>query len=70
MNALTRTEIIRLSPHERLALIGALWDSLSEAETPVTPPQLAEIERHLASFEHDRTAAVTRDQLLWQSRIG
>jgi putative addiction module component (TIGR02574 family) len=63
MNALTRTAIIRLSPHERLALIGDLWDSLSEAETPVTPPQVAEIERRLASFEQDRTVAVTWDQL-------
>jgi putative addiction module component (TIGR02574 family) len=63
MNALTRTEIVRFSPQERLALIGDLWDSLSEAETPVTPRQVAEIGRPLASFEQDRTAAVTCDQL-------
>lgn len=63
MNAILRTEIIRMSPPERLALIGDLWNSLSDAEVPATPAQTAEIERRLSSFEQDRTAAVPWDQL-------
>ena len=52
-----------MSPPERLALIGDLWNSLSDAEVPATPAQTAEIERRLSSFEQDRTAAVPWDQL-------
>jgi putative addiction module component (TIGR02574 family) len=63
MNALTRTEIIRLTATERLTLIGDLWDSLDDAEAPVSPAQTAELERRLASFEDDRAGAVTWDQL-------
>jgi hypothetical protein len=37
MNALTRTEIIRLTATERLTLIGDLWDSPDDAEEPVSP---------------------------------
>jgi putative addiction module component (TIGR02574 family) len=63
MNALTRTQITRLSPPERLALIGDLWDSLSDTEIPLSPDQATEIERRLASFDHDRSSAVTWEQL-------
>jgi hypothetical protein len=35
MSTLTYEEIARLSPPERLALIGDLWDSLSDADLPV-----------------------------------
>lgn len=63
MSTLTLEEISRLSPPERLALIGDLWDSLSDAELPATPAQRAELERRLESFEHDRASAVTWEQL-------
>ena len=45
MTILTRDDIARLSPPERLALIGDLWDSLSDAEWPTSPcsaPRAAE----------------------------
>ena len=58
-----RTEIIRLTATERLTLIGDLWDSLTDAEAPVSPAQTAELERRLASFEDDRAGAVTWDSL-------
>lgn len=33
MPTLTRDEIIKLSPPERLALMGDLWDSMADAFT-------------------------------------
>lgn len=48
-----------LSAEERLALIHALWDSLSDAETPLSDAQRAELDRRLAAFERDRTDAVS-----------
>jgi putative addiction module component (TIGR02574 family) len=63
MPTLTRQEIDRLSPGERLDLIGDLWDSLDDAEVPVGGTQRAELERRLADFDHDRTQSLTWEQL-------
>ena len=60
---LTQDEITRLSPGERLSLIEQLWESLSDADIPLTPAQQAEVKRRLATFEHDRAQAVTWDSL-------
>ena len=38
MNMLTNYEIAHLTAAERLALIGELWDSLTEEETPLPTP--------------------------------
>lgn len=57
MTTLTRDDIARLSPPERLALIGGLWDSLSDAEWPTSPAQRHELQSRLASFEQDRAQA-------------
>lgn len=61
MRVLTREEIARLSPSERLLLIGDLWDSLDGA--PMPDAQAAELERRLASFEDDVAQGVTWQQL-------
>jgi putative addiction module component (TIGR02574 family) len=63
MPTLTHDEITRLTPPERLALIGELWDSLSDAELSTPAAQLRELERRLTSFDEDRTQAVTWEQL-------
>ena len=63
MRALTAEEIDRLSPEERLALIGELWDSLDDSEIPLTPAQTAELERRLASFESERDKGVSWEAL-------
>ena len=63
MSVMTPEEIARLSPPERLALIGALWDSLAEEEVRLTAAQAAELERRLENFERDRAGAVTWEQL-------
>jgi len=48
---MTTAEIDRLSPQERLDLIGALWDSLSPEQVRLTPAQEAELERRMATFD-------------------
>ena len=60
---LSSDEIARLSPDERLALIAALWDSLDDAQVPLTAAQQAELERRLATLDHDRAEGVTWDVL-------
>jgi putative addiction module component (TIGR02574 family) len=63
MVTITRDEITRLSPEERLTLIGELWDSLDPADVPVTPTQRAELQRRLDRFEQDRSGGITWEQL-------
>ena len=63
MPTLTRDEITRLSPPERLALIGDLWDSISDVELPSPSVQQRELERRLATFNQDREQAVSWEQL-------
>jgi putative addiction module component (TIGR02574 family) len=63
MPVLTREEIDRLSVPERLALIGALWDSVNDIDVPTTPAQRLELARRLGSFDQDRTQAVSWEQL-------
>jgi putative addiction module component (TIGR02574 family) len=41
MQMLNADVIARLSPGERLALIGQLWDSLDDADIPLPAPQKA-----------------------------
>jgi putative addiction module component (TIGR02574 family) len=62
MNPLSSDEVKRLSPQDRLALIEQLWDSLEDADVPVTEAQTAEIERRLAD-PVDRAHGVTWEQL-------
>ena len=63
MPILTYDEITRLSPLERLALIGDLWDSINDAEFPTPPGQRGELARRLTSFDQDRTHAVSWEEL-------
>ena len=63
MLTITHDEITRLSPEERLTLIGELWDSLDPADVPVTPAQRAELGHRLDSFEQDRSGGITWEQL-------
>ncbi len=59
MELLTRDEIVRLSPPERLALIAQLWDSLEEQQLPLSQAQQAELDRRLATLDEDRRQGVT-----------
>jgi putative addiction module component (TIGR02574 family) len=56
-------DITRLTPQERLDLIGELWDSLTAENVPLTPAQQAELDRRLATFEDDRRAGISWEDL-------
>jgi putative addiction module component (TIGR02574 family) len=58
MPALTPDQITRLSPPERLALIGDLWDSMGDADVPLSADQRNELEGRLARFDDDRAHGV------------
>ena len=63
MQPLSPDEISRLSPEERLALIGQLWDSLHDADISLSASQRTELGRRLATLDEDRAKAVTWEQL-------
>jgi putative addiction module component (TIGR02574 family) len=60
---LTREEIERLSPTERLELIGQLTDSLDEAHVPLNAAQQAELDRRMETFDQDVAEGVTWEEL-------
>jgi putative addiction module component (TIGR02574 family) len=63
MSESAETTLESLSPEERLSLIHALWDSLSDQETAMTGAQREELERRLSTFNQDRANAVSWDAL-------
>ncbi len=44
-------EALKLTPRERLELIGALWDTLSESDIPVAPEERALLDSRIADLE-------------------
>ena len=60
---MTTVDIARLTPKERLDLIGELWDSLAPEDVCLTPAQEAELARRMATFEADADAAAPWDQV-------
>jgi len=48
----------RLSPQEKLDLIGELWDSLDPDTVPVSAEWTAELDRRNARFAEDRGQAI------------
>jgi len=63
MEGLNSGVLARLSPEERLTLIGQLWDSLRDVDVSLPEAQQAELARRLSSLDQDRTQAVTWEQL-------
>ena len=51
MNTDLLAEALRLSPSDRLRLIETLWDTLSEADIPVTAEERALLDERLADLE-------------------
>ena len=51
MNADLLAEALKLSPSDRLQLIEALWDTLSEEDIPVTAEERALLDERLADLE-------------------
>ncbi len=54
---MTTLDIARMTPRERLDLIGELWDSLAPEDVRLTPAQDAELARRMATFEADAKTA-------------
>jgi putative addiction module component (TIGR02574 family) len=51
MNAALLEEALHMSPEARLELIAILWDTLADAEIPVSDEERAIIEARLADLE-------------------
>ena len=60
---LSPEQIAQLTPHQRLDLIEALWDSLADDDIPVTPAQTAELDRRMATYEYDAAEAQPWDDV-------
>lgn len=60
---ITSDDIAELSAADRLRLIGELWDSVADADTPLPPAQRDELLRRLSSFDEDKANAVSWDAL-------
>lgn len=54
-------ELKKLSSAEKLALVSELWDDLAThpAEIPVTPEQIAELDRRMEAYRKDPTQVTT-----------
>ena len=67
---MTNLDIARLTPQERLDLIGALWDSLSSDDVALTPAQETELARRMATFDADVLKATPWENIEaeWESR--
>ena len=46
-------KVVSLSPAERLELIGAVWDSLSPEDIPVTDAEKALLDARIAEIERN-----------------
>jgi putative addiction module component (TIGR02574 family) len=53
-------KVVSLSPAERLELIGAVWDSLSPNDLPVTDAERALLDSRIADMERN-----PEDQSSW-----
>lgn len=55
MNTWAKADILRLSIHERLQLMEAIWDSIADApeELSLTDAQKAELDRRLAAYREN-----------------
>ena len=58
MALLSHDELQQLTPPERLALIGQLWDSLGVDELQLSAAQKQELDRRLAALEDTSNTGV------------
>ena len=64
MNKVLREELMRLTPAERLELIGDLWDSLEPDDLPpLTQEQIKEMERRLAEHHANPESALSWEEV-------
>ena len=53
-----------LTPEERLELLEELWDSLTDADLPLTQAQRDELDRRLDDLEQDGPRGIPWDEVL------
>lgn len=63
MNADLLAAALKLSPSDRLELIEALWDTLSDEDLPVTAEERALLDERLADLERDPNAQSSWDEV-------
>jgi putative addiction module component (TIGR02574 family) len=63
MNADLLAAALKLSPSDRLELIEALWDTLSDEDLPVTPEDRALLDERLADVERNPDAQSPWDEV-------
>jgi putative addiction module component (TIGR02574 family) len=72
MNKPLLQELLKLSPAERIELIGELWDSIQPADQPpLTEEEKQEIDRRIAEHERDPSSAIPWEEVrawLWSRR--
>ncbi|HEY2756315.1 MAG TPA: addiction module protein [Pseudolabrys sp.] len=72
MNKLLLKELLQLSPSERIELANELLDSVSDDDyPPLTPEQMAEIDRRIEEHEKDPSRAIPWEEVrewLWSRR--
>ena len=56
--SITSADIENMPPADRLRLISALWNSLTDADVPLLPAQRAELERRLDRFDAEAERAI------------
>lgn len=56
-------DITRLTPEEKLVLIGELWDSLSSSDVPLTKAQRTELDRRLDLLDAEGVAGSPWDEV-------
>jgi putative addiction module component (TIGR02574 family) len=57
-------DIDRLTPAEKLELIGELWDSLEADDVPLTQAQMDEIDHRLTTADEDAAKGKTLEQVV------
>lgn len=52
------SELLKLSPQDRIQIAEDLWDSLDAKDLPLTDEQAAELERRMAELERDPSIGI------------
>lgn len=64
MSSISVSEILKLSPRRRLAMVEAIWDSLrvEPGSVPVPASHVRELKRRMAGYEANPEATVAWDE--------
>jgi putative addiction module component (TIGR02574 family) len=61
-------DFTKLSPEERLDLIGEIWDSLENEQPPISPELQAELDRRLAELERNPSVGLPAAEVIARIR--